>query len=59
MSSNQITILEGADLKTFLDTLAGGTDEIYRVRIWTTPNGTIKVKANESVWTWALGTADD
>lgn len=57
---NDITILEGADLKMFLATVGSPFVESahpYRVRIWAY-NGQIKVKVNEGVWSPAVGKKD-
>lgn len=53
-----ITIIEGADLKYLAAVLDIQTKDIYRVRIANSASGGIKVKVNEGMWTPALGKAD-
>jgi hypothetical protein len=56
----QITILEGGDLRHFLDVL-GMPDEgrPYRVRLWRSADcEDVKIKVNEGMWTPALGRKD-
>jgi len=53
-----ITIIEGRDLEFFLFALGlpkGKPSDLYRIRIWHMPDGSIKIKANERTWTWTIG----
>jgi len=54
-----ITILEGADLRTFFSTLGVEVPaDVYSVRVWQQADGTVKVKKNQGIWSWALGQED-
>ena len=58
----KIILLEGDDLRAFLAAIGspftGVSDRPYRLRIWSTNDGQIKVKVNENMWTPRLGKAD-
>lgn len=58
----KIILLEGDDLKAFLATIGspftGAADRPYRIRIWPTNDGQIKVKINENMWTPRMGKDD-
>lgn len=57
---NPITIIEGDDLSDLLELVASAEKRgCYRIRVHQAPDGDgIKVKINEGMWTYLIGSAD-
>jgi hypothetical protein len=56
---DNITVFEGDDLNDLMDYF--GIEwkyRPYRVRIWGSPNGQIKIKVNEGMWSPLIGKKD-
>lgn len=59
MDQSKITIITGTDLNDFYAALGMQTPaNVYSVRVWQQSDGTVKVKKNGGIWTWALGQQD-